>query len=347
MDRKTEPLVSVIIPIYKAEKYIEKCVKCVIGQTYQNLEIILVDDGSPDASGAICDEFAKQDTRIRVIHKENGGAATARNAGLDVMTGAYVAFVDADDYMERDYIEVLYETLKDSQAQVSICSFKTVDENGRSIAIDQLHEEGAAEAVANENGNADGQDVVKVFTGNDIILQDLQGHWEHVAPWGKLYQADLFEGVRYPHWPAYEDEHVFIQVFDKVETVAAGTEKLYYYVQHAGSLMNTAYSEKQRSTTLKMWRERIAYYSDNTPKHKELYNRILQAYVAWSVLFLSLHAHEMTKEQKAELKREIRRYFSCLLKTPHLYNSKESLKLAVKCVLTLISTDILRKRYGN
>ena len=120
-----EPLISVIIPIYKAEKYIEKCVRCVLAQSYRNLEVILVDDGSPDSSGAICDKLATEDCRIRVIHKENGGAATARNAGLDVMTGEYIAFVDADDYMELNYIETLYRTLKENNAQVSICNFKT------------------------------------------------------------------------------------------------------------------------------------------------------------------------------------------------------------------------------
>ena len=342
MEKMNKPLISVIIPIYKAEKYVEKCVKAVQNQTYENLEIILVDDGSPDESGKICDRLATEDSRIRVLHKENGGAATARNAGLNVMTGAYIAFVDADDYMELHYIETLYNTLSQKHAQVAICSFKTVDEAGNPVSIDSLHDESW-----DVNISVAGADGIEVFTGNEIILQDLQGHWEHVAPWGKLYQADLFEGVRYPKWPAYEDEPVFIRVFDKVEVAVASKDRLYYYVQHAGSLMNTAYSEKQRSTTIKMWHERIEYYSDNTPRHKELRNCVLQAFVAWNVLFLSLHAHEMTKEQKAELKREIRRYVTCLFKAPHLYNSKESIKLAVKCVLTLISTDILRKRYTN
>lgn len=352
MERNEKTLISVIIPIYKAEKYIEKCVRGVMCQTYENLEIILVDDGSPDNSGAICDKLAAEDTRIRVIHKENGGAATARNAGLDVMTGTYVAFVDADDYMELNYIETLYRTLAENQAQVSICSFKTVDEEGNRIAIDSLHDDREAEAAESGHSAAGSTSEtvtgeVEIFTGNEVILQDLQGHWEHVAPWGKLYQADLFEGVRYPKWPAYEDEPVFIRVFDQVEKAAATKAKLYYYVQHAGSLMNTAYSEKQRSTTIQMWHERIAYYSDNAPRHKELLNCVLQAFVAWNVWFLSLYAHEMTKEQKAELKKEIRKYFLCLFKAPHLYNSKESLKLAIKCVITFISTDILRKRYTN
>lgn len=339
MKQDTQALISVIIPIYKAEKYIEKCVKSVLNQTYSNLEVILVEDGSPDKSGMLCDELAKQDSRILVIHKKNGGAATARNAGLDKMTGAYVAFADADDYMEPDYIETLYQTLSEHQAQVSVCGFKTVDENGNAMVIDALHDESmAADAGKSDSG-------IKIYDGNEIILQDLQGHWEYVAPWGKLYRAELFQGVRYPHWPAYEDEHVFIQIFDKVETVAVGKEKLYYYVQHTGSLMNTEYNDRQRSTRLTMWRERIAYYSDGSQKHKELYNCILQAYLAWMVLFLSQNAHKMTKEQSAELKQEIRKYFFCVFHAPHLYHKKESMKLMIKCILTLLNTDILGKRY--
>ena len=337
MKQNAEALISVIIPIYKAEKYIEKCVKSVLNQTYSNLEIILVEDGSPDRSGRICDELAKQDSRILVIHKENGGAATARNAGLDKMRGTYVAFVDADDYMEPNYIETLYKTLSEHQAQVSVCGFKTVDEHGNAMVIDALHDE------ASDNNNSDSS--IKRYNGNEIILQDLQGHWEHVAPWGKLYSAELFQGVRYPHWPAYEDEHVFIQIFDKVEKVAVGTEKLYYYVQHTGSLMNTEYNDKQRSTRLTMWRERIAYYNDGIQKHKELYNCILQAYLAWLVLFLAQNAHKMKKEQSAELKQEIKKYFFSVFLAPHLYNKKESMKLMIKCMLTLLNTDILGKRY--
>ena len=335
-----EPLVSVITPIYKAEKYLEKCVRGLMDQTYQNLEIILVDDGSPDHSGEICEQLAAEDGRIKVIHKENGGAATARNAGLDAMTGDYIAFVDADDYMQPDYIENLYKILKEKNAQVAICGFETVDEEGHTIAIDALHDE-------NRNGNipeSENRDIA-VRNGNDIILEDLQGHWEHVAPWGKLFEADLYRNVRYPKWFAHEDEPVFIQVFDQVQTVAVTSKKLYYYVQHAGSLMNTAYSEKDRSTLLTMWRERLVYYKDGKEEHRSLYIQVKQAYIAWNVLYLALHADQMTKEQQKELKREICRYFWSLFQKPFLFDRNYSFKMAVKCLMTLINPDILRKRY--
>ena len=331
-----EPLISVIIPIYKAEKYIEKCVRCILAQTYRNLEVILVDDGSPDSSGTICDKLASEDGRIRVIHKENGGAATARNAGLDSMTGEYIAFVDADDYMESNYIEKLYMLLTDNDAQVAICGFKTIDEEGNGVTIDSLHSEEECEIHDKS---------VSILTGNDIILEDLRGHWEHVAPWGKLFRAELYRNVRYPKWFAHEDEQAFIQVFDQVTTVAVSTEQLYYYVQHAGSLMNTAYSEKDRSTYLEMWRDRIAFYSDEQPRHRELLNCVMQAYVAWNVLYLSLHAGEMTKLEQRELKGEIRKYIGCLFHKPHLFGMGYSGKLIVKIVAVLINTNMLRKRY--
>ena len=341
MENEMKPRISVIIPIYKAEKYIEKCVRCLLKQTYDNLEVILVEDGSPDSSGMICDKLASEDKRIRVVHKENGGAATARNAGLDIMTGEYIAFVDADDYMEENYIETLYQLLIKHHAQVSICSFKTVDENGKPITIDNLHDE-TENCGENRIGNLK---KIETFTGNEIILQDLQGHWEHVAPWGKLFEAKLYRDIRYPHWFAHEDEPVFIQVFDRVNTVVMSDEKLYYYVQHAGSLMNTAYSEKDRTTYLQMWRDRIAYYKDGEPRHNELLNCVKQAYVAWNVLYLSLHVDQMTKEQQGELKGEIRKYMGCLFKKPHLFSGSYSLKLLIKSGLTLVNTNILRKRY--
>lgn len=331
---KMKPLISVIIPIYKAEKYIEKCVKCVLAQTYTNLEIILVNDGSPDRSGEICDCLAMDDSRIMVVHKENGGAATARNTGLDVMTGALVTFVDADDYMEPDYIEYLYTLLTENKVQVSSCGFKVIDDEGNKVTIDSLHQE-----------SGDGNEQVRIVTGNQMIKEDLQGHWEYVAPWGKLFEASLYDGVRYPAWSAHEDEPVFIQVFDKVENAAVSTKPLYYYVQHAGSLMNSAYSEKDRLTMLTMWRERISYYQDGKENHKELLNCVKQAYVAWNILYLSLHAHEMTKAQKKELKKELRCYVGCLFTNPHLFHKSYSMKLAFKALLTLINTNILRKRY--
>ena len=127
----TEDLISVIIPVYKVEKYLDECLASVTGQTYRNLEIILVDDGSPDRCGEICDQWANKDNRIRVIHKQNGGLADARNAGIDVATGDYISFVDSDDYVDEDFLEGLYSALKKFNTKLAICNMTTFDENGK------------------------------------------------------------------------------------------------------------------------------------------------------------------------------------------------------------------------
>ena len=117
-----EELISVILPIYNVEKYLEKCLKSVINQTYKNLEIILVDDGSKDNSPQICDEYAVKDKRIVVIHKSNGGLSDARNAGIEIAKGKYIALIDSDDYVEKDYVQFLYQLIKENNAEMSICS---------------------------------------------------------------------------------------------------------------------------------------------------------------------------------------------------------------------------------
>ena len=124
-----EDLISIIIPVYKVEKYIYKCIDSVLNQTYKNLEIILVDDGSPDKCPEICEEYAKKDNRIKIIHKKNGGLSDARNAGLKVATGKYIGFVDSDDYIEKDMYQVLYNNIIKTNSDISIVNLKEVKEN--------------------------------------------------------------------------------------------------------------------------------------------------------------------------------------------------------------------------
>ena len=122
-------LISIIVPVYKAEKYLSECIDSVLNQTYENFELILVDDGSPDNSGKICDEYAEKDKRIKVIHKENGGVSSARNAGLDNAQGEYITFVDSDDIVDKQYIELMYNKLVEKSADLCFCHFDRFDEN--------------------------------------------------------------------------------------------------------------------------------------------------------------------------------------------------------------------------
>ena len=123
-------LISVIVPVYKVEDCLDKCVRSIAGQTYTDLEIILVDDGSPDRCGAICDAWAQKDSRVHVIHKQNGGLSDARNAGMKIATGQFVSFIDSDDWIDPDFLEVLMTAMKEQNAQIAECAVELVDESG-------------------------------------------------------------------------------------------------------------------------------------------------------------------------------------------------------------------------
>lgn len=215
-----EPTVSVIVPVYKVENYINKCVDSIIHQTYENLEIILVDDGSPDKCPEICDEYAKKDARIKVIHKVNGGLSDARNAGIDVASGAYLMFVDSDDWIEPEMVEVLYKALVDNNATMSICNHKRVYENSDNCA------------GGNNFPIKDG-----VITGKEL-LSDLFfnecGYW--VISVCKLYIKALFDSVRFPFGKVNEDQFILHKIVLQCEKIACVSAPMYNYLQRCDSI---------------------------------------------------------------------------------------------------------------
>ncbi len=216
-------LISVIVPVYNVEQYLEKCISSIIDQTYRNLEIILVDDGSTDQSGALCDEFAQKDGRIRVIHKENGGVADARNVGIEACNGEYVSFVDSDDYIHPEMLAKLYDSLKQFGADVSICQYFLVDENG-----------GITYGVSFHDFVPYG-----VITGDQALqklLYNKSGYF--VVVWNRLVKKKLFSQVRFPLDRAYEDEYVAHRLFGQCEKVICIQDALYYYLQRPNSIMS-------------------------------------------------------------------------------------------------------------
>lgn len=223
-----QDLVSIILPIYKVENYIDKCVNSVINQTYRNIEIILVDDGSPDNCPRICDEYKKVDNRIKVIHKENGGLSDARNAGMDVATGKYIAFIDPDDYVSKDYIEILYENITKNDADISICSFIKVNdgENDKQIEINKniVHTFSRMQAFENLYN--------KEYALNTIVA------------WNKLYKRELWNDLLYPKGKIHEDEFVICNLIQKSNKIVYTDKVLYYYVQHKSSITGNGYNEK-------------------------------------------------------------------------------------------------------
>lgn len=202
-------LISVIIPVYKVEKYLCRCVDSVLAQTYANMEIILVDDGSPDNCPVMCDEYARQDNRVKVIHQENAGLSGARNAGIDMAQGQWLAFVDSDDYLAADFLERLYQACVDTGSNLSVCRWEYV--RGETIP---------------EHGTGE----TRVYTGREMLanLYVPDGAYFVVA-WNKLYRKELFEDIRYPLGRIHEDEATTYRIYDKVKKAAYVDRSLYGY----------------------------------------------------------------------------------------------------------------------
>lgn len=238
-------LISVIIPIYNVEKYLDKCVDSIINQTYKNLEIILVDDGSPDNCPKMCDDYAKKDSRIKVVHKENGGLSDARNAGMEVATGEYVSFIDSDDYISLDFYETLLETIVDNDSDIVECGVvKFYEDNSFDEYSDDL-----------KVTNYDTLDGLEGLINENPFKQ-------HV--WNKLYKSSVALDIPYAVGKLNEDEFWTYQVFGKAKKVTRINQTMYYYFQRNGSIMGNGYNIR-RLDALEGKMNRQAYIEKNFP----------------------------------------------------------------------------------
>lgn len=255
----TNPLISVIVPIYKVEEYLRECIDSILNQTYQNLEIILVNDGSPDSCGQICEEYAKQDDRIVVIHKENGGLSDARNAGLDICKGEYISFVDSDDRIHPQFIEILYQNLVENKAEISIVSLLKFNKNSDIY-------------ICNNSKLTE-------FSKNQIFdnLYDNSYCPNLVVAWNKLYKKDLFDKIRYPKGRVHEDEFVIHHIYGKCSKIILSFNQLYYYRQRPKSIMSN-FSEKKYLDFIDAMHDRILFsdHLKNDELKKETLNNILK-----------------------------------------------------------------------
>ena len=239
----TLPVVSVIVPVYKVERQLDRCVTSIVNQSYRNLEIILVDDGSPDQCPRKCDEWANQDDRITVIHQRNGGLSAARNAGLESMSGDYVAFVDSDDYVEPDYIRLMLDAMQANDAEVAICSIHQEDDQATASADNH--------AIVDQVTMLSGRSCLARLGGDTVV--------DYVTAWNKLYAARLWKTVRFPAGKLHEDEYTTYRILAECDTVVLVPELLYHYVQNAGSIMHTTYSVRNLDR-IEAWMQRLRFY---------------------------------------------------------------------------------------
>ena len=242
---KEMPLISVIIPVYRVEEYLDHCLASVTAQTYRNLEVILVDDGSPDGSGAICDAWAEKDSRIRVIHQKNAGGGPARNAALDVATGALLAFVDSDDYIAPDMFSHLYENMVKTGADVSECDF--------------LETAGNDAMFPEENGRTD------VYTREEAMRCHIRDTIFRQLIWNKLYRRELAEGVRFPSGTKIDDEYFTYRLLANAGKLVRSTKVCYAYRQQESSVMHQRFSLK-RVEALQAKQQRLVFLEQRMPE---------------------------------------------------------------------------------
>lgn len=283
--------ISVIVPVYKVEKYLKRCVDSILDQTYENLEIILVDDGSPDASPLICDEYAIKDSRVTVIHQKNSGLSGARNAGIEKATGKYIAFVDSDDYIAPHMYETLWNNLINYDAQISICRLQRF-------------------SGAYYDGELESELHIATYD-NETALRNL--HLEdgemYTVAYNKLYLRSLFEKVRYPIGRLNEDEFTTYKVIDKSNKVVITTEKMYFYYYNDNSI-TTSKKYLQSSDVFDALDERKEYFEQaNKPKivrmiDKAYLDRIIARYRK------AMESKEPRKKDKRFLKKTYQSKYS-------------------------------------
>lgn len=218
-------LISIVVPIYNVEHYLKKCIESILIQTYKNIEIILVDDGSPDNCPKICEDYKSKDLRIKVIHKENGGLSDARNKGIKKAKGTYITFVDSDDTIEPDYVEYLYSIIKKFDADISICDYNAKYSNG---------------TVLNRNKNSEYR--INKKEAFEIMLY--QSDFT-VSSWAKLYRYSLFKNIEFPYGKIFEDAYTTYKLIDLCNNIGVGLKPKYNYIIRDNSILTSEFYKKK------------------------------------------------------------------------------------------------------
>lgn len=307
------PLISVIVPVYKVEKFLDRCITSIVEQTYTNLEIILVDDGSPDNSGKICDEWAKKDSRIKVIHKENGGLSDARNCGTEIAHGEYITFIDSDDYVLPEYVEYLYNNLKEHDADISCCDLFEVYNKERVTCFKE-----------NDSLNS-----IKIISGRDACFEMYSQKYMVyliIAPC-KLYRKELIRKFPFPIGKLHEDEATTYKFLFHSKKLSLGDKKLYAYFQNENSITHINNEKRINDITL-AFSDRAKYFKKSDERDLEI--------AAWDCL-ASFYIYNAIDENRRLYKEQIN-----FLKV-RILKKDLSLKETIKILVYIISPSVYKK----
>lgn len=285
-------MVSVIVPVFRVEKYLHQCVDSILNQTYKDLEIILVDDGSDDNCGRIIDEYEKKDSRVQAFHKPNGGLSSARNYGIDRAHGEYLMFVDSDDYIEPDMVKTLVSNLQKSDTDISVCEYNIVTENG---------------AFIKKHNRKSG---VCVYTAHEALCSMFYRDRIGWNAWNKLYKKSLFDGIYYPEGVICEDMAITYQLYFRCQRVVYDRKALYNYRMRDNSisgLKNLAYY----TTPLNICEEMMCFFSGTGD---EKLHKFAAAYAVKHAFltYLSVYGSAEYEKLLPECLSIIKRYLNCL-----------------------------------
>ncbi|WP_251549862.1 glycosyltransferase family 2 protein [Neobacillus muris] len=264
------PKLSIIVPVYNVESYLNKCVDSILSQTFKDFELILVNDGSPDHCGAICDHYAERDIRVKVIHKKNGGLSSARNAGLDVAKGDYIGLIDSDDYIHEKMFEILLENARQHSSDIVVCDFIKVKEN-QYVNVNSSCKNGRVKHYSNIEALHQ-----LFFRDENSYITNAGNNTKWVVVWNKIYKRQIFQGARFNEGRICEDEFIIHKLLYNSKKITAVSNQLYYYVQRPNSIMNTSYSIKRLDKVYAL-KDRVDFFSKI--KEKKLHSLAYKSYL--------------------------------------------------------------------
>lgn len=315
MNTKSGELVSIVIPVYNTQDYLERCISSALNQTHQNMQIILINDGSTDNSGAMCDAYAEIDSRVEVIHQENAGQSAARNIGLDKINGQWVTFLDSDDYISKHFVEINLAACLQHNADISV-SGHVIDYNGN-ICEDGFDKSTQVECITNREA------VIRHFSKKGALFN---------MACGKLYRVSLWNDLRFPVGKMWEDLFISHRVLYTSERVAVLDVRLYAYYMAPGSLMRKPFNIK-RLDALDAWSESIRFYEHaNEPEFADIAqriycNRLFDAYgMCRKLLPDESEIHKQLRRQAIATYKKVKRirsYIDCSLSKTYAYRMKQ------------------------
>lgn len=311
---------TIIVPVYNTEKYLAQCVESLLAQNLKDIQILLVDDGSTDKSGKICDSYSKIDRRIQVIHKENGGLSDARNAGMEQAEADYLGFVDSDDYVEPDFFRRLYEEIKESGADLAAAGIRQVEEGGKVTAT----------RCVEKAATLDRHDGLKELFFSKRISNSVCN---------KIFKKELFQGITFPVGKLYEDEYVTYRLFERASKVRLITDVFYFYRSNPKSITHSPFSEREfdriYASELK-----LKFCEANYPDLQEYVQYYLVYDCAWALAKMNFYK----KEYDPLIRKNIRKYWKVYVKGDNSAAAKLFVLMAgISPGLTVLAMRILRR----